>query len=202
MALNLKLNFKFDLKKLPKGVKIGIAVAPAVIIAVLVAALVVIPKQKDISRLKTEVDGQNNEIAKSRTMADRLDILKVENEKLKKKLEALKEKLPPNEEKEIRNLLKQISDEAEKAGVDILTWKPEAKQSHPSGIVEEVPFSMTVTGTYHDLGAFFANLTRLNRIVNISDIKLGNPKPTKAGDAMLDISLRASTFTAVKEAGK
>lgn len=198
----LKINLKIDLKKLPKGAKIAIAVGPAVIIAVLVAVLVLLPKQKDISRLKTEVDGQNSEIAKSRTMADRLDILKVENEKLKKKLAALKEKLPPNEEKEIRNILKQVSDEAAKAEVDILTWKPEGRKPHPSGIVEEIPFSMSLSGTYHNLGAFFGNLTRLNRIVNISDIKLGSPKPAKAGETMLDISLKASTFTAVKEAGK
>lgn len=196
----LKLDLKIDLKKLPKAARIAVAVVPSVIIIVLVVMLVVMPKQKDISKLKKEIDGQTNEIAKSRLMAEKLDVLKVENEKLKKKLDALKEKLP--EEKEVSSLLKQISDEAAKATVDILTWKPEAKRPHQSKIVEEIPFAITMSGTYHNLGAFFGNLTRLNRIVNLSDIKLGDPKPAKAGEATLNISFKASTFTAVKDEDK
>ena len=40
--------------------------------------------------------------------------------------------------------------------IDILTWRPEAvKKAHPSGIVEEIPFSITLAGAYHNLGSFF-----------------------------------------------
>ena len=194
-----KLDIKFDIKKLPKGARIGIAVAPAVIILVIFIMLIVVPKTKEIKQLKADISVQENDIQKSQAMAAKLDILKVENEKLKKRLTELKEQLP--EGNEVSSLLKQISGVAAKSDVDIQTWKPEGKKAHPSGIVEEIPFSITLTGTYHQLGYFFSNITRLNRIVNFSDIKLGNPQAQK-NEAMLTISFRASTFSAVKEEDK
>ena len=54
---------------------------------------------------------------------------------------------------------------------------------------------------YHQLGYFFSNITRLNRIVNFSDIKMGNPQAQK-NEAMLTIAFKASTFSAVKEEDK
>lgn len=195
----LKLNIKFDLKKAPKGARIAIAIAPAVIIAILFVVLVYFPKIKEIKKLNTVISVQEDEIAKNKTIAAKLDILKVENDKLIKELKELQEKLP--EEEGVSSLIQQIAEMAVRADIDILTWKPEVKKAHPSGIVEEIPFSLTLAGTYHNLGSFFSNLTRLNRIVNVSDIQLGNPKAQKE-EAALSISLKATTFSAVKEKGK
>ncbi|MCG2709721.1 MAG: type 4a pilus biogenesis protein PilO [Thermodesulfovibrionales bacterium] len=195
----LKLDIKFDLKKVPKGARIAIAVTPAVIIAILFVMFVYMPKTKEIKKLNTVISAQENEIAKNKTIAAKLDILKVENDKLIKELKELQEKLP--EEEGVSTLIQQIAEIAVRADIDILTWKPEIKKAHPSGIVEEIPFSLTLAGTYHNLGSFFSSLTRLNRIVNVSDIQLGDPKARKE-EAALNISLKAITFSAVKEKGK
>jgi len=197
--VDLKFNIKFDIKKVPKGARIAIAVAPAVIIAILFVVLVYMPKTKEIKKLNADISKQENEIATNKTKAAKLDILKVENDKLTKKLKELQEKLP--EEEGISTLIQQLSEKALRADIDILTWKPEAKKAHPSGIVEEIPFSLTLAGTYHNLGSFFSSLTTLNRIVNLSDIQLRDPKAKKE-EASLNISLKASTFSAVKEKGK
>lgn len=195
MALEMKL----DLKKMPKALRIVLTIAPAAIILILVLVLIVLPKTKEIKTLNTEIAKQDKEITTMEAKVAKIDILKAENEKLQKELVKLNEKLP--EEKEISSLLKQISETAAKSDVDILSWKPEAKKSHPSGIIEEVPFAVSLSGTYHNLGYFFSNLTRLNRIVNLSDIKLSNPK-AKKDEAVLSITFMASTFTAVKGSGK
>lgn len=195
----LKLNIKFDLKKVPKGARIAIAVAPAVIITILFVMLVYFPKTKEIKDANAKISVQENEIAKNKTKAAKLDILKIENDKLIKELKELQEKLP--EEEGVSSLIQQLSEMAAKADIDILTWKPEAKKAHPSGIVEEIPFSLTLAGTYHNLGSFFSSLTRLNRIVNVSDIQLGDPKVRKE-EATLNITVKAITFSAVKEKGK
>lgn len=194
-----KLDLKLDMKKIPKGVKIGLSFAPPVIISIIVLMLIVMPKTKEIKQLKTNIAAQESEIGKNQAMAAKLDILKIENAKLKKRLDELKEQLP--EEKEVSSLLKQISEVAAKSEMDIQSWKPEQKKGHPSGIVEEIPFSVSLTGTYHNLGYFFANMTGLNRIVNFSDIKLAVTQ-SKRDEAMMNISFRASTFSAIKEGGK
>ena len=80
----------------------------------------------------------------------------------------------------------------------ILLWKPEQRVTHLSGIVYEIPVKVELSGSYHNLGYFFSSLTRLNRIVNISDIKLGDPKPAK-DSTVLKVTFAATTFSAIPE---
>jgi type IV pilus assembly protein PilO len=190
---------KLDMKNLPVYAKAVIAVLPAVIILVAGMVLFVMPKQKEIKTLEAKIDDQNNKIATNQAKAAKLETLKQENERLLSRLNELKEQLP--EEKEISGLLKQISDLSTAAGLDIKSWKPGQKKMHPSGIVLETPIAVTVSGTYHDFAAFLSSLTKLNRIVNITDIKMGSPQMSK-GRAVLQINFTAATFSAAPEGGK
>lgn len=195
------MDIKINMKTLPVYVKAIIAVLPAIIIIALVIILAVMPKQKEIKRLDATIDGQNNKIAESQAKAAKLDVLKKENERLIKRMNELKEQLP--EEKEISSLLKQVSDLSIASGLELKTWKPGPKKPHSSGIVDEIPVSVNVNGTYHDLGLFLSSLTKLNRIVNIDGMKLGGAKVEKGASVIkLDIAFTASTFVAVSEADK
>lgn len=192
MAPKLKL----DVSALPAKAKIPLSLLPAVIIAAVVIFMVIVPKHKEIKRIEGEIAKQQNEIAANQAKASQLSILKIENEKLKKRLEELKLQLP--EEKEVSGLLKQVSDLAIKAGLKINLWRPEPRRDHPSGTIYEIPVAIEMAGSYHNLGGFFSSITKLNRIVNISDIKMGDPRPQR-GDAILKISFKATTFSAVPE---
>jgi type IV pilus assembly protein PilO len=149
-----------------------------------------------MQKLRGEITNQENEIAKDRAKAARLSTLKTENEQLKKRLEELKLQLP--EEKEVSGLLKQVSDLGIKSGLKIVSWKPEQKKDYPGGIIYEIPVSVELSGSYHSLGIFFSSLTKLNRIVNISDIKISDPKSQK-GEAIDKIAFKATTFSAIPE---
>jgi type IV pilus assembly protein PilO len=188
---------KFDLKTMPMYAKVIIAALPAVVISVVVILLLVMPKQKEIKALDAKIDEQNNQIAVSQAKGAKLDLLIKENERLLGSLNKLKEQLP--EEKEISSLLKQVSDLAIAAGLEMKSWKPGARKNHPSGIVYEIPVSVSVVGTFHDLGNFLGSLTKLNRIVNINNVQMGSPKVEK-GSNVLQISFTASTFSAIPEA--
>jgi len=132
-------------------------------------------------------------------MVARLEELKVENERLKRNLMKLQEQLP--EEGEISSLLKQIYDLGEEAGLQILSWRPAGSKKHPSGIVFEIPVNVTLSGSYHELGRFFASLTTLERIVNLNNIRLSGGGNKQGKTVSLSISLSAVTFTAVSEGG-
>ncbi len=187
---------KLDMKNLPRYAKIIVAVLPSFILALIVVIFFIMPKQKEIKVLNTKIDDQLNQIATSQLKGARLDVLIKENEQLLNRLNELKEQLP--EEKEISNLLKQVSDICTDSGLEMKSWKPGQKVKHPSGIVYEIPVSVAVTGTYHDFGRFLGNLTKLNRIVNVKDIQIGGPQTMK-GSNVLSISFTASTFSAVPE---
>jgi len=192
MALKVNIN----LKTLPAYVKVILSLAPALLIVIGVVFLLILPKHKEINELEIKIAAQENEIAKNQAMAAKLSQLTLENEKLRKRLEELKLQLP--EEKEITSLLKQVSDLCIRAGLKVSLWKPEAKRTHASGIVYEIPVKVELGGSYHSLGSFFSSLTKLNRIVNITDFKLTDPKPDK-GVAFIKIAFTATTFSSVPE---
>jgi type IV pilus assembly protein PilO len=190
------MTINLNIKNLPLYAKIIISLIPSVILSGAIIILVIMPKHKEIKALEAKIDTQNNEIATSQAKVAKLDILKQENERLINRINELKEQLP--EEKEISSLLKQVSDLGIAAGLSIKSWKPGAKTTHPSGIVYEIPVSVDVEGTYHNLGYFLSSLTRLNRIVNISNMKLSGPRLVK-NDVLLNASFKASTFSAIPE---
>jgi type IV pilus assembly protein PilO len=192
MALKLNIN----LKTLPMYVKVILALAPGVIIAALVIFFVIVPKNKEIKALELKIAAQENEIAKDQAKADKLPQLTFENERLRNRLNELKQQLP--EEKEVSTLLKQVSDLCIISGMKVGLWKPEQRKTHTSGIVYEIPVRVELSGTYHNLGYFFSSLTKFNRIVNISDIRLSDPKPEK-GISTEKITFVATTFSAVPE---
>ncbi len=192
MALKLNIN----MKNLPLPVKILIAVAPAILIVAVVLFLFVMPKNKEIKALEKKIAAQENEIAADQVKVAKLPELTLENERLRKRLEELKQQLP--EEKEVSTLLKQVSDLCISSGQKVQLWQPAQKKTHSSGIVFEIPVKVELSGSYHNLGYFFGSITKLNRIVNISDIKLSDPKPDK-GVAVMKIAFTATTFSSVPE---
>lgn len=193
MAMKLKI----DMTRIPSAVKIVLMFVPAVALSVAVIMLAIIPKKKEIEKIKAEITKQENVIATDSAKVAKLSILLAENEKLKKRLDELKLQLP--EEREVSTLLKQISDLSTTAGLKIILWKPEQKRDHPSKIIYEIPVSIELSGGYHSLGIFFSSLTKLNRIVNIGDIKLSDPKFQRT-DALLKIVFKATTFSGIPEA--
>jgi type IV pilus assembly protein PilO len=187
---------KLDIKTLPRYAKVAIAVVPSLIIALIVVIFFIMPKQKEIETLNNKIDTQNNQIADSQSKVARLDVLIKENEQLLTRLNELKEQLP--EEQEISNLLKQVSDICRDSGLDMKSWRPGQRKKHPSGIVYEIPVSVSVAGTYHDFGKFLGNLTKLNRIVNVQNIQMGGAHMADGSD-VLQITFTASTFSAIPE---
>ncbi len=192
----MAIKFKIDIKTIPPKVRLVLTIVPSVIITVLVVVFLILPRDREIKKLNAEITKQENEIAKDQAKAAKLDILKKENERLQKRLEELKVQLP--EEREVSGLLKQVSDLSIKSGLRIILWKPEPKKDHSSGIIYEIPVNVELSGSYHNLGVFFSSLTKLNRIVNIGDIKLSDPKPQR-NEAMLKITFKATTFSSIPE---
>ena len=181
---------------LPLAVKVLIAFLPAIVISALVIILLILPRHKEIQRLNVEITKQENDIAKDQVKAAKLSTLKGENVKLRMRLDELKLQLP--EEREVSGLLKQVSDLGIKSGLKIVSWRPEQKKDHPSGTIYEIPVAVELSGSYHNLGIFFSRLTKLNRIVNISDIKMGGPQPQRS-EAIVRISFKATTFSAISD---
>jgi len=156
---------------------------------------VFIPKSGDISALNSDIASLSNDINIHRTKVKRLDELIKENRELQRKLTELKEQLPPEAEVEI--LLKQVSELGARTGLDFKLWRPAGKNPNASGLYVEIPVNVEVAGGYHALGVFFDKISKLPRIVNVSNIKMGNPK-TEQNRLLIQTSFSATAFASVE----
>jgi len=196
MAINMNINFN-KIKNLPANIQTLIASAPALILILLFVFLVFLPKYKEIKTLGAKIAKLDQDISSSEVMVKKLDILIEENKVLNAKLAKFQEQLP--EEKEVSELLKQISESGLQAGLEILLWKPEAKKMSPDNLYVEIPVKVEVRTGYHNLGVFFSAVSRLPRLVNISDLDLRVKKGLKGKgpEGLITAAFTARTFASV-----
>ncbi|MGB3940405.1 MAG: type 4a pilus biogenesis protein PilO [Candidatus Manganitrophaceae bacterium] len=190
MALNLE-----KLKNLTNTQKFVSLVLVIVIVSGAFVWFVFIPKSGEISTLRGEIGSLNNDINIHRTKVKRLDELVKENKELQAQLAMLKEQLPPEAEVEI--LLKQVSELGGRTGLDFKLWKPAEKKQNPSGLYTEIPVNVEVAGGYHALGVFFDKISKLSRIINVSNIRMGNAKPDQ-NKLLIQTSFSATAFASTE----
>ncbi|MFQ5587870.1 MAG: type 4a pilus biogenesis protein PilO [Nitrospiria bacterium] len=159
---------------------------------------VFIPKNEEIHRLDRDISTLNNEINVLRIKVRRLAQLKQENLKLQRKLKEMKEQLPP--EAEVEFLLKQVSDLGGGSGLDFKLWRPGPKVVNASGLYTEIPVSIEVAGGYHSVGVFFDKISKMRRIINISNIRMSSPKIVR-NQVMIQTSFSATAFASAEKAG-
>ena len=94
-------------------------------------------------------------------------------------------------EKEIPKLLKDISALGRNAGLDFLTFKPLA--DIPKDFYAEIPVTINVRGPYHNMGFFFDQVSKLERIVSVSNVKMSSPKK-EGGEMLLNSDCRLVTY--------
>lgn len=184
-----------DLKNLPPAVRIILIFLPIVIIVPVFYFAVYSSRVQTAAKLDKDITALNNDINVSNIKASKLEELRKENLMLQARLKELKEQLP--DEKEVSSLLKEISDLGSKSGLNILYWKPGERKANPSGLYEDIPMKVEASGGYHDLGIFFSHISNLKRIVNISGIKMSDPKIDR-GSVIIKTSFTATTFAATE----
>ena len=106
-----------------------------------------------------------------RAKANRLQQLENELADSKKLFDSKAALLPESEE--IPKLLKDISALGTAAGLDFLSFKP--MPAVPKDFYAEIPIAISLKGTYHSIGHFFDSVSKLERIVAVGDLKMGNP---------------------------
>jgi len=121
--------------------------------------------------------------------ANRLPEFQREVQALEARLETLKRILPP--EKEMPDLMRRVQYLAAQSSLAIRKFTP--TQTAQKEFYLEVPISLDVVGTYHNLGAFFDRISRMSRLVNMGGIKIkAQTKPTI--NNTIAVSATATTY--------
>lgn len=132
-------------------------------------------QSEQIDLLTTEVEELTQSVQKHQAMAARQDELKGRLAALDEALKVALTLLP--ETRAITDLLTQISQLGMHAGLEFRLFKPEAEKT--ADFYAEVPVILAIQGKFHDVAKFFDHLSKLPRIVNVTDIKMALSKGTE-----------------------
>lgn len=177
------------INKLATPVKAGIIAAIILLLTAGTYFLLITDIETKITGIKSEQESKDRTLAEKQLIADNLNDKRKEMDALEQKFQEALTQLPLN--KDIEELLSQLSDVGKKSGLEIRQVVPNGEAAE--GFYSRIPISMAVSGNYNEIAMFLQEIANLRRIVNVSDLKLGNP--TAKGDKVtLNSEFMATTF--------
>jgi type IV pilus assembly protein PilO len=128
--------------------------------------------------------------------AAKLELYKVQLAEMRISFGALLRQLP--EKTDVESLLVDVSQTGLASGLEIKRFKPSAEEK--KGFYAELPITLEVTGSFHQLASFISGIAALPRIVTISNLKLS---PIASNDnkpqGKLSMSATAKTYRYLQE---
>jgi type IV pilus assembly protein PilO len=189
--------FTDKIQKIPTKTRVAGFFAFIGVLIVLFIWQVHIPKKTQITQLESSIAGLQAKIRENEEKIRKLDELKAEVKSLQEKLRLLTEELPPGSE--VSGLLRQIQNLVTRSGLTLKLWRPEKREIHPSGLYEEIPITLELAGGYHNVAVFFDRVSKLTRVVNMLNVRMGGPRLEKDRTVTVGIGCTAMTFAAVEK---
>lgn len=117
---------------------------------------------------------------------------------LQQLLDEARAKLPDSAD--VPQLLAQLGSRARQTGLAIESFEPLKEAS--KGFYAEIAFRMKAKGSYHEIAMFIDSIGKLDRIINVSDLTMGNPE-TLASKVIVSSTFDVKTYRFIQEsAGK
>ena len=185
------------LHKAPLGQKVGVVAAVVVALTVANWYFLVDPMQTQITQRQASLRSLEDELIQKQSIANNLAQFKHEKEILERRLAQALTELP--NEANVDDLIRSLSEIGTKSGLTINSIDPQNEQRQ--SFYAQIPIVMAVSGNYHEIGVFLDALSKLARIVNVTNIKMGGAKLLNE-KLVVNASYVATTFRFLPEAGK
>jgi type IV pilus assembly protein PilO len=151
------------------------------------------PINKDVKTLREDLVNKRRQLETTRQAAQEYEYMEAELEVLKIEASVLEKKLPYK--KDLPTLIKDITRSIERHRLSVQTFIP-AKEAQKA-YFSEFPMFLQVTGTYHNLAAFLAEVGQYERIINTTDVSL-----TPLATSKTQLNTASANFKLVTYTGK
>lgn len=148
------------------------------------------PVNNDIKSLRSQLLKKQQQLETTRQAAMECYILEAEYKILQLEAAELEKKLPFK--KDMPKLISDITKSLDKNRISIQTFTPgpEVTKTYFS----EMPISLQVRGSYHNLATFLAEIGQYERIINTYDLNIMPVAPTKFSSDTISASLKLVTY--------
>ena len=139
----------------------------------------------------TEEQGLRKTFLTKKSEAINLPAYQKQLEDIEKQFGALLKQLPGKSEMDA--LLTDINQAGLGRGLQFELFRPAGSETRRD-FYAELPITIKVTGSYHDLGAFASDISKLSRIVTLNDIGLASGGTAKGAGLVLDATARTYRY--------
>jgi len=175
--------------KLPKNARQGVIAGVVIAVLGLYGWLFYLPASTQLKAVHAQELELQRKLNEVRTVAANLPKFQEELAELERRFEVALRQLPNS--KELPVLLTDVSSIGKNAGLEFKSFKP--KTEVPRDFYAEVPIEIEFSGSFHEIATFFDNVSKLPRIVNVSDIQMRVDEENLEG-TRLQVSGNATTF--------
>ena len=154
--------------RLPRAARAGILAGIAVLIGAGYFFGVYQEKSEQVQALRARELELQRKLTEVRSIAANIGAFEQEITDLEAELSVALRQLP--NEKQLEVLLTDVSNLGKTAGVEIKSFRRQGERVHD--FYAEVPISIELEGTYHDIATFFDLVSKLPRIVNMGELSL------------------------------
>ena len=158
--------------KMPLGQKVGVVAGVVILLSAANWYFFIDPMQTQITSRQNSLRQLEDELIQKQSIANNLAQFKHEKEILERRLAQALTELP--NESNIDDLIRSLSEIGTKSGLTITSIDPQPEQRQ--SFYASIPIVMAVTGNYHEIGVFLDALSKLARIVNVTNIKMGQAR--------------------------
>lgn len=161
----------------------------------------------EAAKLQRERDDLRQQVQNAQIMVANLDRIKKEREALELQLREISRRLPG--EHESAQVLRSVETLARNSALTVVQVR--RRPARPQELYVEIPMEVGVGGGYHDLVKFADQLSNLQRLVTLSELRVQTrlPAPSAQGTAVRDetpgsvnAQLVAVVFQAAPEPGQ
>ena len=144
-----------------------------------------------IQDLETRHEELSRDLEKARLLVRNLERVEQEYGILREQWEVAQALLP--EQNEMPNLLRKVSAAGQQSGVEFQVFRPLTPTN--KGFYADNPVEVTVQGGYHQTGVFLSRLANLNRIVNVSKLRVKGVSDQDKTPATMETDLVLTAYT-------
>jgi type IV pilus assembly protein PilO len=179
----------------PILVKLGVLL---IVLVVIVALSWYFDWQEQLDKIQAETnkeEGLRKTFLEKKSEAINLPLYQKQLEDIEKQFGALLKQLPGKSEMDA--LLTDINQAGLGRGLQFELFRPAGSETRRD-FYAELPIAIRVTGSYHDMGAFASDISKLSRIVTLENISLA-PIAAKGTGGALAMDATAKTFRYLDE---
>jgi type IV pilus assembly protein PilO len=155
-------------EKIKMPIRIAIFLGTFVLLAGLFIYLIYIPKTEQIATTREEIAKLQQKLNQAIVRARALKKFEVEYAEVDAQFQEALNLLPNT--KEIPSLLKSITQLGTDSQLEFLLFSPQRERAQD--FFMEIPVSIEVSGTYHNVAIFFDKVGQMERIVNILNVSM------------------------------